>query len=330
MKYYQMFFKEEFIENVLSENEKGLANPVFVKSKELEDSFEKDLYDFTGDEIELLLFSFNSANIATINTYVNILRKYTDYAISHGRKTSNINLYRTFRYNDFEKYLAKHKLKYFEREDFLNIISEVYNPQDYATCLALFDGIAGADYSEFTNMTIEHLRQAEKVEDGYDIELIETDSEGNTTTRINTISNETFKALESAFKADTYYAKNGSAESINRQMPVVEGKHVFRNAGLKKNVAEQVDHQFVYRKISVVAKATEKTITSTTTIINSGIIYYLAKYSKDNVASYETAETVIKKFGKSINANSPSSSFKAFLNKHQDALLKIYGVEVEI
>lgn len=75
MKYYQMFFKEEFIENVLSENEKGLANPVFVKSKELEDSFEKDLYDFTGDEIELLLFSFNSANIATINTYVNILMK---------------------------------------------------------------------------------------------------------------------------------------------------------------------------------------------------------------------------------------------------------------
>lgn len=330
MKYYQMFFKEEFIENALSENEKSLANPVFARSKDLENSFEKDLYDFTSNEIELLLFSFNSANIATINTYVNILRKYTDYAISNGRKTSNINLYRTFRYNDFGKYLAKHKLKYFEREDFFNIIDGLYNPQDYATCLALFDGVAGVDYSEFTNMTIDHLSEAERTEEGYDIELIETDSEGNTSSRVNNISSETFKALERAFNEDTYYPKNGSADSRNRQLPIIKGNHVFRNAGLRKNVAEQVDSQFIYRKLNVVAKVTDKTITSTTTIINSGIIYYLAKYSKDNVVSYDTAELVAKKFNKSINSASPMSSLRAFLKKHQEALLKIYGVEVEI
>ena len=62
-------------------------------------------------------------------------------------------------YSQLDNYLAKHKLKYFSKDNFDISLKNVANECDYALYLALFEGLNGNTYSEISNLKIQDVKK---------------------------------------------------------------------------------------------------------------------------------------------------------------------------
>lgn len=319
---YNMFYKTDYLNTLENENTRSLCRTMFAKTEKLESQLDKDLFRFNMNEIDLLLFTLNAPHLNSLNTYINLLRKYTDYTIENGDRESNINLYKTISLSDLEKYVAKHKLKYVSFEEFKDVLKEVYNPIDYALYLALFEGIAGEKYSEISNLTIGDLREAKEVEGGYIITLTEETIDDEIQKREMKISNELYSALNKAYKQEEYIARNG--EGATRI--IVDGEFVFRNIVVNEDTKPKTDKQFIYRKLMILNKLTKSSVSNITTIINSGMIYYLSTLAVNDTVTTLDIKNTMEKYLLSINKNQPNASYNYFKKKHGDALKELYNV----
>ncbi|CAC8239390.1 hypothetical protein V8H04_11980 [Staphylococcus aureus] len=329
MNYYNQFFKDEFLSTISEENRANFRS-LFRRSKQLEEQLNKDLYNFTDNEIQILLFSINTAQRNTLVTYLNQARRYCDYAIKTGKKSSNINLYNTFMYSQLDNYLAKHKLKYFSKDNFDIFLKNVANECDYALYLALFEGLNGNTYSEISNLKIQDVKKAKnkpKPNNTYEIELRSINSDQSISTRTLDVSATLIKALERAYMQEDYYLKNGESTSRTSHRVILDGDYVFRNVATTKYDDAKVDKQYVYRKMNLLKEITDGEISSVLTMMNSGIIYYLSEMAdQNNQVSIEDMKYVVDRYQLSVHAYSPMYTYKALAKKHKDALLLNYNV----
>lgn len=338
--FYNHFFKEEFLNTIKTESSRTYYVSLFNKSKQLEEQLNKDMFNFTDIEVELLLYSINTSQKNTLVSYLNQCKNYCDYAIETGNKLSNINIYKTFSTDRLDQYLMRHKQKYLSKDDIMNSLKDVYNSIDFAVYMSIFEGLLGFEYTEITNLTKQDIAEARenKVEDenlneiGY---LLKLNGLSKRTKELNprtiVASEELMRALEAASRQDVYYQNNGDSKSNLPSRPLLDGEYVFRNSDLGNESKVQTDKQFVYRKLILLKEISDSLISSVTTIINSGVIYHLSLKAKDGVINFEDVKQVANRYNITLIPASPNTSYKNFIKKHRDALKKVYGVDyVEI
>lgn len=336
MMYFNHFYKEQFLNTLEEESTSTKANYItlFNKSKELEETFGKDLYNFDTAEIELLLYAFNTPSKNTLNTYLNQCKRYTDYAISHGHRVSNINLYKSFSYESLNRYINVYKQKYYSKDDIMEMLKDVYNVGDKALYLTIFEGIAGYMYSELCNLTVEDLKKAQDntTKDGMHVLSVKGigKNTGELRTRGITINKELLRDLFNTYETTEYYKNNGESTAKSTKIEIAKGEFVFRNTLRSEDNEAQINKQYVYRKLRLLKTITEDKIGSVTTLINSGIIYHLSILADDNnTIGFNQVQEVYERYDFTPNAVSPKSSYRAFIRKHEDALFNIYGVKFE-
>ena len=334
--FYNHFFKEEFLNTITTESSRTYYVSLFNKSKQLEEQLDKDMFNFTDVEVELLLYSINTSQKNTLISYLNQCRNYCDYAIETGNKVSNINIYKTFSTDQLDQYLMKHKQKYLSKDDIMNSLKDVYNSIDFAIYLSIFEGMLGFEYTEITNLTKQDIVEArnnkfddeELKEHGYLLKLngiSKRTKEPNPRTIV--ISEELMRALEAGSRQDVYYQNNGESKSNTPSRPLLDGEYVFRNTDLGNESKVQADKQYVYRRLILLKEISDSLISSVTTIINSGVIYHLSLKAKNGVINFEDVKQVANRYNITLIPASPNTSYKNFINKHRDALKKVYGVD---
>lgn len=337
--FYSHFYKQKFIDSLDNEKHVSFYNSIFRICKPLEEQFDKDLYNFTSNEIEILLYSFNTASLSSLYAYISWCRRYVDYAIEHGDRASNINLFKTFTYSDLEQYIVKEKRKYLHDSEVRLVFTKVFNANDYALYLAIYEGISGVEYTELANMTIHDLKTAEKNEVDFKGEkfyklevhskVSKTSLESDTTTRTVTISKLLLNALFDAYYMTEYYASNGEAKSAQFQSrPLAEGDHVFRNVKKSDDVNEKINLQYAYRRGRLLNDISEKAIPNVTTLINSGIIYQMSIRAEDGQLDSSGVLEVAEQFNVYINRDALQSSIRTFARKHAEALKANYDVSI--
>lgn len=326
---YNKFFKEDFLETITTESTNMHFRALFNKTSDLENDLEKDLYAFTTAEIETLLYSFGASSIKTLQTYINECKKYTQFAILKGVKSSNINLYDLFPVKNLEKYVATYKLKFIKKEDLMLDLEAIHNQVDYALFLSLFYGIGGDKYSELSNLTIHDVNKAfdNKIGDKYELVLRNKNNDGITSERTLLVNSKLLNELERAYRQEIYEPKNGTS-SATRNTEILDGEYIFRNVN-KNNSVVQMDYQGVYRKANILKLATEGKISSVSTIINSGIVYHLSTLAKNGKIDYSDILHNMEVFTISINKNSPINSAKAYFKKYKNALESLYNVTLD-
>lgn len=335
MSYYNNFYKLSFIDSVESDYERKIYKSLFNKSKRSEELFDKDLYNFTDSEIEAFLYSVNTSSRNTLITYVNVARKYVDFAIENGDRISNINLFKTFTYDTMHNYLQAYKSKYLSEVDFNINVDMLYNHCDRAIILSIYHGMGGFEYQEITNLTIDDVKEAKtspsRVLGGqqyYYIKLREKVN-GYNKERYLDIPKSLLIELEKTYYEDTYYLNNGDSNGKVKYSQFIEGKHIFRNINLKKNTSEEkIDKQIIYRRINKLKSITNDSLGSIKTVHNSGFIYNLYLLSKDGKLDFYDVLEVIKRFNLFVNEQSTSFTIKKELKKYEEALKNIYNVEV--
>ena len=315
--FYNHFFKEEFLNTIKTESSRTYYVSLFNKSKQLEEQLNKDMFNFTDIEVELLLYSINTSQKNTLVSYLNQCKNYCDYAIETGNKVSNINIYKSFSTDRLDQYLMRHKQKYLSKDDIMNSLKDVYNSIDFAVYMSIFEGLLGFEYTEFSNLTKQDIAEARenKVEDenlnekGY---LLKLNGLSKRTKELNprtiVASEELMRALEAASRQDVYYQNNGDSKSNLPSRPLLDGEYVFRNSDLGNESKVQTDKQFVYRKLILLKEISDSLISSVTTIINSGVIYHLSLKAKDGVINFEDVKQVANRYNITLIPASPNTS----------------------
>ncbi|MDT0939348.1 hypothetical protein RNT41_05220 [Staphylococcus pseudintermedius] len=332
--FYNSLYKKQFLQSLERENEIRVYTALFNNSSKVEQQFDTDLYNFTTTEIEILLYNIYSSSKNTLLTYLTFAKKYTDYAIERGDRLSNINLFRMFTYDKIDKFVYKHKQKFFTYEKFLLHVSSFYNASDRALISAIFHGISGTAYSELINLTIEDIKEARNNptyivnnEQYYKLKL-SNDKKSETIERYVEVPELLLDDMESSYKATIYYTKNGDPSSRTPAKEVISGNHIFRNIEFTDTTTEQIDKQVVYRRIRVLQDLTNNYISSVTNVIDSGILHYMYLLSENGKLDFIKIEKVMRRYNRHIFKNSLSYTVARFSEQYTDALQELYGVVI--
>lgn len=144
-------FKKKFIDDK-STITKGYTANVFNKCKDLEEYYNKDVCNFTLDQIKQLLLTFNSTSVECLRVITSVLRKYTQFMMENNLSIDNINHYDSVTTDILLQCVNKKVLnnKYIDRDTLLRYIDELPNASDGWVLLAIYEGIRGDMFSNIT------------------------------------------------------------------------------------------------------------------------------------------------------------------------------------
>lgn len=148
--YGNELYNKEIKERFLEENYSNLGTrarykKLFLRTFEYENQLNKDVYNFTLDEIKDMVVSLSSSSPATVSSTVSILNKYIQWAIHEGFVNSVINVVE--QYIDIEEVrkmvsvLAQENRYLRNEQELINIINLCKNPQDSVCFVLAYHGL---------------------------------------------------------------------------------------------------------------------------------------------------------------------------------------------
>lgn len=140
---------EELKKKFFEENpsmESYQRSKAFTIGAEMERMYNKDLSNFSYEEIEQLLRATKCPSVNSLRVYLTGLRRYTDYCIEKGIVSDGINHYDSF-YGDLIPYINKAKIqtKYITKEEVFQIIHDFVNTMDKVLFLGAYEGLDPTD-----------------------------------------------------------------------------------------------------------------------------------------------------------------------------------------
>lgn len=248
----------------------------------------KDLSEFTCDEILDFYKSLHTTSVLILENINSQMSKYTNWV------SSSKNSYKDLELKDLNSCIDKNKANemFIKRKDLLSLCQQMMNPRDKMVVLGLFEGIKGQNYCEFACMKNEDFDFENKK-----VYLRSTDRTVN-------ISNELAEYIQQTIETEVYF-------------PISENKK--HNYGFKKNSGyvlkpfyNQINFSSEYRRGRNIYVALIRNLKyfeienlNAQSIFESGMIYYLnqtaAKYEMsalDLLNDKEKCKCIVDQFGK--------------------------------
>jgi integrase len=202
-KLYNQDLKNRFL-SLYPEKTRRFYKYVLVKAYETERTMKKDIYDFSEQELEILLFQYNNKSVQSIQSTICVLKQYIDFCINknYGFQLKN-HLDTSKRYGDLQKYIDLKSQQYITKEDLEDIVGLCVNAQDSVIFSLLFDGIKGENSEEIVNLQIKDCNFKNNT-------LTLTKNNGETRSLV--ASDLTMALIQEAMN-ETEYIKNNGVES---------------------------------------------------------------------------------------------------------------------
>ncbi|EMI10194.1 site-specific integrase [Anoxybacillus gonensis] len=329
--YYNEVIKEQFL-NDLKEREgfegetlKVYAN-VFINSKDIEEVLEKDLYDFTYDEIKELFLNANRTSYASIQAFANMTKRYIEWAINMGLVNSNINPVEMFTRDDLMSCVNKSVKKYFAEKEINEIEKLLINYQDVVVIRLPFEGILGEGCDEMLNLSIDDVdfeNNIVYIRDGEEVK------------RRVEISDHCLNIIEKAANEQEYLSNNNYYDGSTRgkeKYELMKSDKIIRNT-IAPRTKGNMTAQGIYRRIKAIKEITGYKYLSLKNIHRSGMIKMavelLDKY--DNKITPEMLDEIADKFGLSkmiVNGEIAYNHFsmRQYINK--ETIKKLYNINI--
>jgi integrase len=145
---YNEYKKMEFIRNNPKSFEKIFLN-VFRVSYQSEFKYQKDLYDFSLEEIQELMIKLKSKSKDTARERVRTIYQYIQH-FKHLRKDRDNPLYKVTA--SWRNQFVESSRNIISEDDFEEKLSKVVNAQDRVVFRLVFEGVHGANYSELLSL----------------------------------------------------------------------------------------------------------------------------------------------------------------------------------
>jgi integrase len=322
---YNSEIKLEYLETFDNEQSRTTIAYLFFKSKEIEEIFEKDLYEFDIEEIKNVLHNTNPLNRMAAKTSGSIILNYISWAINKGLKRSNLNPLADKSVEWYEQFVDKSKKIFITRDELKEIEKDLVNAQDAVIPYLIFEGALGTGASELVN-----LKQSD-IDWENNILYLEDDKYGK---RHIVVSEDCMRLIRQAIKETEYRKSNGESQSRNPILSLVENEYVIRSAQTNTEAYnKRADKHLVYRRITTISEFFELPYLTAKNIQKSGMIYMGKElYLRDGKLEKDQYHEIAEKFGvrkQNINGYEyyNTSALKEFINAEN--IKKLYGIDIE-
>jgi integrase len=289
---YNEEVKEDFLsQKHFSEGTRVVYRRIFEKSRANEEVLNKDLYDFTRQEIEEVLHDLNPLTPPISQSNGRVISSYIIWWIDKN-KLNKINPLEAVGAEWFDRFVDKTKKLYFSYKEIKRIVDLCENAQDAVILLSYFEDIGGKDGSEIRNLKITDLDE--------DLNTVILREKGKTP-RVHVISDELKKLIISASKQKTYIKKDGKMIEIDNIRPdidLVENEYVVRNSLTRTDSLNSPVHSSViYRRMKTLSESFGFPYLTGKNVLRSGIIYFAWKLlQQEGALGKEQYEKIAEKF----------------------------------
>lgn len=150
--WYNENFKKTYLDTLSSDSQLKQASLLFNHSQKEEEIRDKDLFDFTTDEILNVLRAMYSTSLASLETFLYTMVSYIDWSIANGVTKGANNLARLIKTSDLLTCIDSSLKLYITKNELEKMCAVLINAQDRALLRLLFEGILGFEASEMTSL----------------------------------------------------------------------------------------------------------------------------------------------------------------------------------
>ncbi|MDO6628646.1 hypothetical protein CON15_19750 [Bacillus cereus] len=257
--------KEQYLEKYPNKMTKIYYKRVFDFALELEDEYNKDLFQFDLEQIKNVLMKFKTSGQA-IEVYGRVISSYIKWAMETNLHTGtnpleNVGVawFREIGIEPSSLYFSKHRIETIE--------NDCVNAQDAIIIRLLFEGIEGKEAIE-----IRELKKDDILEDESCLNI------GGNKIRVE---EKTINLAIKAAKQKVYRKKNGSMEhreNINDYNELTDNKFIIRSSITQlRSFDECVNKAVIYRRLKMLSEVLGVENLSTKNLTRSGQIYMAMK-----------------------------------------------------
>ena len=293
--------KKDFINERISNNRNTIMiyEKILNKAKRFEKQWNKDLSEFTYEELCRLFSFLNASTITSLYTQHNLIKRYIQYAINKGHGNAlGINYAEKFTVTDLQKYVNKIKSikQIITKKDLLDIIKTIDqyggNAQDYTPLVLIFNGVWGRNLEELINLQLVDINIYEN---------IITLTKNNGDKRNIKIDSEWIKYILHAFYEKDYVVLRDIDQTKFQKRKLAETPYILK--GYIK-FQSKITPQLIRQRIVRVKKFWGNEYITPKSILNSGIIHYTKEYIKKLDRLFLTTKDyqyITQRFGMNIN-----------------------------
>jgi integrase len=285
--------KEKFLNMYTNEDSKSAYARILNKSEPTEKALNKDLYDFTKEEIEDFLTDLAPLTIAISRSNGSVVASYIDWCINSGYKKSTINPLKMMDYEWFDKFVDKSVQIYFTEREITDIEQSCHNAQDAVIIRLYFEGVSGKDSCE--------IRFLHKNDVDFNNNVLRLRNEYGVISREITVEEKTIKLIREALGQKTYYKRNGQMEvheKVKEYTDLVDNGYVLRNSITKTaNYNGEVQSSVIYRRLKTISETSGIPFFTGKNILRSGVIYHAKDLLHDGHFDYDKFAPIAKRYG---------------------------------
>lgn len=248
--------------------------------KMMEEKRDKDLYEFSRDELLQLIGELNPSSPQAAITQLSVIRKYIDFAIVNGYLTTGINFANLIKSEDIEGVVNKQAmdLKYVTKEEIIDITNSLNNAIDAAFLMLLFEGVRGERLSEIVNLKKEDIDY-----NNNKLKLIDDKDQ----VRYKKVSEETINILNEASN-QTDYLVIVETRSLEFTKPLQDTNYIIRTTSTKDN--SPAKYRTLLAKLRSIKNELGNPYLTVTSIWESGMINYAKEMMKEKGITKLTTE----------------------------------------
>src|SRR5690606_32649987 len=294
---YNKPVKTKYLDRYDNEDTKEVYGRIFKKSAMLEQQYQKDLCDFTEEQLkEFVINVLQPKTKESSRSIYSTISSYIEWAIQSKLSIHEVNPWKK-RSTAYIYSLVIPVKNYMSFEEKQYIFEALVNAQDKFIVEALWNGIQGEKLMELVTLKIEHVHPEENKVTIYD-------EQGQVKREIIAFDDQLCTYALMANEQRIYVKRNGqcSENAISDSADLVESSYILKHSNTKHRGARTfTTHYTVYNRIEMLRSLSEleklAKVLVTKNIVRSGMIYHAMQlYLRDGELERAQIQEVCERF----------------------------------
>jgi len=280
---YNEEVKNRYLERYDNEGTVNTIRSIFMKTSNTERALDKDLYNFSLTEEELIdvFKELNPLSTTVSASYGRHIKNYLSWSISNGYRDDNINPLNGVDSDWYDQFVDKtRKIHWSEEELYKELIEKLDNAQDQTLLSLIFEGILGRGFSELKGILYKHIN--------WNSNEITINRDGEE--KVVKVSNRTMRYVENAYKQQVYRIYNEKTGDYNEK-DLVSSDYLFKNVkSPRTKEGEPLSLQVFYNRLQGISEKFGLDMLTPNALKQSGINYNVYLIAKDKIEKGEEPE----------------------------------------
>lgn len=294
---YNESIKTRYLERYHNKDTKEVYGRIFKKSALLERKHQKDLCDFTDEQLKQFVIDILQPKTKESSRSIySTISSYVEWAIQERISKHSVNPWHK-RSTDYIYSLVIPVKNYMTYDEKQYVIQTLVNAQDKFIVEALWNGIQGDKLTELVTLKMKHVFPEEN-------KVVICDEHDQMKREIIAFDEQLCRLALMANEQRLYIKKNGqcSENTISENADLVDSSYIVKHSNTKhRGNRAFTTHYTVYNRIEMLRSLTElqkfSHVLVTKNIVRSGMIYHAKQiYVRDNQLGRAQIEEVCERF----------------------------------